>query len=92
MPLSSTACRHAWRLLPKSFYGCEFVSARNAARCSFCARIVIAATATAARHVVKAHGATSAAAPTAATSGARKAGSIIATVSANIGSGAEEPA
>ena len=68
------------------FSGRGFVAARDARRCSGFARTATAGSAIAARLVALKPAAGSAALPTAATSRARKAGSIIATGNARTGS------
>jgi len=62
-----------------------FAAAGNVTRCSGSVSTVIADSAIAARLAAIKPGSSSAGAPTAATNGARRDGSIIATVSGNIG-------
>ena len=65
--------------MEKWFSGSGFVAARDARRCSGFVRTVIAGSAIAARLAARKLGAGNAAPPTAAISGVRRAGSIIAT-------------
>jgi len=74
----------------KRFYGSGFAWPANAARCSFCARIVTAGSAIAASPAAGGPASVSIARPIVATSKARKDGSITATASggtANAGAG-----
>ena len=72
--------------MEKWFSGSGFVAARDARRCSGFVRTAIADSAIAARLAAPKPGASNAAPPTAATSGVRKAGSIIATGNVRTGS------
>ena len=71
--------------MAKWFSGSGFAVAADATRCSGSVSTVIVDSAIAAPPAVPKHGASSGAAPTAATNAARKAGSTIATGSASIG-------
>jgi hypothetical protein len=81
--LSSPACGDAWRFLAKWFCGFEFAWPAIAGQPSFSVRSVIVDSAIAAWHAGAKRGSANSDAPTAATSGVWKAGSIIATASGN---------
>ncbi|MFZ1917324.1 MAG: hypothetical protein WAU58_07115 [Terriglobales bacterium] len=85
LPLSKAAPVGGWRFMEKRFSGCGFVAARDARRCSGFARTATAGSAIAARLAAQRLDAGNAAPPTAATSGVRRAGSIIATASVRTG-------
>ena len=72
--------------MEKWFSGYEFVAARSARRCSGFARTATAGSAIAAKPAAPKHGVGNAALPTAAISGAGRAGSIIATANVSTGS------
>jgi hypothetical protein len=78
-PLSSAACKYAWRLLAKWFCGHGFAWVANAALSFFYAPAVIVDSATAAALAAIKPGAGSNAAPTGDINRVRKVGSIIAT-------------
>jgi hypothetical protein len=90
LPLSTPARTHGWRLMAKWFFGSGLAAASDATRCSGSASTVIADTAIAVPLAALKPGSSSDAVPTAATSGAWKDDSIIATGSGNIGNA--EPA
>jgi hypothetical protein len=77
--LSKSACVGGWSFIAKWFSGSEFVAARDARRCSGFVRTAIEGSAIAARLAARQPGASNAVPPTAGTSEARKAGSIIVT-------------
>lgn len=85
LPLSSPACRRAWRFMAKRFSVNGFAAAANVTRCSGSVNTAIADSAIAARLAARKRGSGSDVAPTAATSRASKDGSTIATGSGNIG-------
>jgi hypothetical protein len=91
-PLSSPACDDAWRqFMAKRYSGNEFASVRSVTQYSSSACTATADSATAAPHAVSMPGAANDVALTAATNGAPKDGSTIATVSAIIGAAAGKP-
>jgi len=77
--LSSPRLGRAWRFLAKWFYGSGFAAAVDVMRCSGSVSTVIADSAIAVRCVAAKNGGDDTVLPTAATSGVRRAGSIIAT-------------
>ena len=85
LPLSSPARGRGWRSMAKRFSDNGFAAAGNVTRCSGSAGIATAASAIAARLAATEPAGNSAATPTAAISGARKDGSIIATASGTTG-------
>ncbi|MEK7995870.1 MAG: hypothetical protein AAB403_18890 [Planctomycetota bacterium] len=78
--------------MAKWFSGSEFAAAADATRCSGSAGTAIADSAIAAPHAALQPGSSKDAAPTAATSGARKDGWTIATGNASTGAGRRENA
>ena len=79
LPLSSPRLGRAWRFLAKWFCGSGFAAAVDVMRCSGSVGTVIGDSAIAARCAAVKPGADNTVLPTAATSGVRRAGSIIAT-------------
>ena len=77
--MSKAASVGTWRFVQKWFSDREFVAARDARRCSGFARTAIADRSIAVQLAATKLGAGNAALPTAATSGVRKGGLIIAT-------------
>ena len=88
-PLSSAACKCAWRRWTR-FSDHGFAGTANAARCSSCVPAVIAVNAIAVWPVASTHGAASDVAPIAVTNIARKGGSTIAIASGGIDAGSSK--
>lgn len=83
-PLSSAACKFAWRRRTMASDG-GFAGTANATLCSSCVPAVIAASGIAVSPVAGTHGSASYVAPTVVTSRVAKGGSIIAIASSAIG-------